>query len=485
MADLLQADLTIAALAGAGGLCAIVCAVVCCWRDFARRNLRAHDKERELALAAVQKAIPGNPSCDPTVVTGRLLGYQAPVKRLDPFMQYKRLGNNPEKLYRLTTAAMPSASSDKLARAYGSLSGTVHVDDSPPTPSAPSRAPQTKRSHKSAAADLEEGMRINSSTTQSPSRGSSAWSKQVDRSRTSSRDAARVAKPGSVSAALERELGVTPLPGDRAKAARSRHRDESRVTTAAGGHNSLEEQQVVGRSTTQGTMEVSVTPLPRPAVSPADAAALALSASKTASHSPKAASSAGAAKALATVKSDIAPAQLPVGASESTLESQDGGSASSTTSSSSSEDEGTKAKTIAERRPPQRGPTASTKASAALQSDVLKGGSVDVADLLGQIELPSHLAGRSAPNRRGGEQAKGDRQAKFDALDAEVTLEATLEARLNGKVFPNTYSGLPLSRPAESGKARKGAASSRGSTPSRGRQVSGPLKGVGFVQPTQ
>jgi len=497
MAELLQSDLTIAVFAGAAGLCAIVCAVVCCWRDFARRSLRVHEKEREMSLAAVQKAVPRNSPNDPISTTGRLLGYQAPVRRLDPFMQYKRLGNNPEPMYRLTTAAMPSASTDKLARAYGSLSGTVLLDDSQSTPSTSSRAPRAKRSGNSAAAaaaaaaaDLEEGLRVNTATVEAPSRGGSAWSKRVDESRTSACDVARVAQAGSTSAALERELGVKPSPGGRSKPARSGRRDETRdggahgaaeapARVIHGGQTTIQEQQVVGKPTAQGTVEVSVTPIPRPV---ANDAALAAKVSKTSAQLPKVATSAGVSK---TANADIVPAQLAVGASESTLESQDGGSVTSTTSSSSSEDEGAEAKTPAERRPTLRGPTASAKASAALQSNVPKGSLIDAGDLLGQIELPSPLARRSAPNRRGSKCAKGDRQAKFDALHAEAMPEATLEARLDCKAFPNSRCGLPLPRPMEDGRARKGAASSRGSTPSRGRQVSAPLTGVGFVQLAQ
>jgi len=484
MAEFLQTDLTIAVFAGGGGLCAIMCAVVCCFRDFARRSGRAHEKEREMSLAVVQKAVPHSASTDPTTTTGRLLGYQAPVRRLDPCMQYKRLGNNPERMFRLTTAAMPSASTDKLARAYGSLSGTAYVDDSPPTPSTSSREPRSKRNRDSAAADLEVGMRVNTASAEAPSRGSSAWSQRVDGSHTNARDvAAHVAKAASTRAALEQELGVAPSPGKRSRSARSRHRDETRALGAAdalareihAGHATVQEVQTIGKPAAQGTLEVSVTPLPRPVATPASTAALAPKLAKTSDQLPKASK---------TKKADIDPAPPPVGASESTLESQDCGFVTSTSSSSSSEDE---AKTPAERRTPLRGPTASAKASAALKSNLTKGGLVDAGDLLGHIELPSPLAGRSAPNRRGGESAKGDRQDKFDALDAEAMLDATLEARLDDKSFPNTHSGLPMSCPQEGGKskARKDAASSRGSTPSRGRKVSAPLAGVGFVQPAR
>jgi len=103
---------------GCSGFCVVVCAGICCCRDFARRS-----RLRELAHSGPTQDI------DAGRFNGLLLtGYQAPIRRLDPFASKKKQGNNVQANYAKVTSAVED-NIDHLVRAYGSLAAEIDPED--------------------------------------------------------------------------------------------------------------------------------------------------------------------------------------------------------------------------------------------------------------------------------------------------------------------------------------------------------------------
>ncbi|CAE7681545.1 ppt1 [Symbiodinium sp. CCMP2592] len=107
---------------GGSGLCVVVCAAVCCCRDFVRRS-----RLRELAAEpAEERAEPADQGLTRVLITG----YQAPIRRLDPFAfrKTKPKGNNVQANYDKVTSSGEDQV-DRLVRAYGSLAAEIDPED--------------------------------------------------------------------------------------------------------------------------------------------------------------------------------------------------------------------------------------------------------------------------------------------------------------------------------------------------------------------
>ncbi|CAE7637408.1 ppt1 [Symbiodinium sp. CCMP2456] len=107
---------------GGSGLCVVACAAVCCCRDFVRRS-----RLRELAAEpAEERAEPADQGLTRVLITG----YQAPIRRLDPFAfrKTKPKGNNVQANYDKVTSSGEDQV-DRLVRAYGSLAAEIDPED--------------------------------------------------------------------------------------------------------------------------------------------------------------------------------------------------------------------------------------------------------------------------------------------------------------------------------------------------------------------
>jgi len=111
---------TLVLVLGCSGFCVVVCAGICCCRDIARRS-----RLRELSHSDTTKEASGDPGHFNRIL---LTGYQAPIRRLDPFASRKTQGNNVQPNYAKVTSAVED-NIDHLMRAYGSLAAEIDPED--------------------------------------------------------------------------------------------------------------------------------------------------------------------------------------------------------------------------------------------------------------------------------------------------------------------------------------------------------------------
>ncbi|CAE8588692.1 unnamed protein product, partial [Polarella glacialis] len=189
------------------------CAAVCCWRDASRRSrLRVPGSPRSaaerdpLGPAALGRA-PGQPDSKQPLFM--LSGFQAPIRRLDPFKALRK-GNNSVTSYTKVTAVPEEDKLDRLMRTYCQLSGAQEDagDKAMLTP----RTPRSARSTKSKDSDLERAARHLESDDSglAPSKADAQGQKQGAKSSSSASAAAAAALRQSGSAGTARGSAQMP-----------------------------------------------------------------------------------------------------------------------------------------------------------------------------------------------------------------------------------------------------------------------------------
>lgn len=159
------AGLPIAIGTGVAGCCVLACALVCCVRDAARRRsnrskgwqLQAeegrlprhmHQQQQQQQQLPEQPGRVAGGANRSNLVAASLgskmqlfAGYQAPVRRLDKCAKQKqRSANNAQSSYQKITSADGISSRDALARAYGNLGNRVDADPETPRSTPPASA---------------------------------------------------------------------------------------------------------------------------------------------------------------------------------------------------------------------------------------------------------------------------------------------------------------------------------------------------------
>mmetsp|Transcript_37503 Transcript_37503/g.67854 ORF Transcript_37503/g.67854 Transcript_37503/m.67854 type:complete len:366 (+) Transcript_37503:47-1144(+) len=160
---------------GASGFCVIICGCVCCWRDSVRRN-RPKELPDEFTPRRNDARV-AESSPRPELRQNLITGFQAPVRRLDPFSFKKgnRKGNNAQTNFDKVTSSTREEKMDDLHRLYGSLAGQVDADDRAMfTP----RTPQSARSTRSKDSLEKAARHLESSSEDAPSRAVAASQKK-------------------------------------------------------------------------------------------------------------------------------------------------------------------------------------------------------------------------------------------------------------------------------------------------------------------
>mmetsp|Transcript_42980 Transcript_42980/g.96869 ORF Transcript_42980/g.96869 Transcript_42980/m.96869 type:complete len:511 (+) Transcript_42980:91-1623(+) len=478
-------DLIFPVVTGVLGVCVISCALICCWRDSARRHRLGDspDPSKESRGIIGQQPLP-RVAVNSAMAMQLLTGWQAPVRRLDKCSHCKRVGNNPQPSYAKVTSVSDDPSGDRLARLYGTLAGSAEDDDAlTPTPRS-ARSNRSVRSEEELTEELEKAARRleERAFDAAPSRRSS----EAPASRSSG---SRDARPGggrAVPVAPEQaggSSGSAPAPfRPRGSAARSGRAPAASGLRAAASYQlprDTAREELLGAGASDSASSTAPPPVPGPGRGrsssrhvPTVAAAAAPDAvvlghpgaaqaqngqglAAASAHAPRMAPSASA-----TAFGQARPIPEPIGRADAEAESPP------------SSGEETKA---SDARSPLNAGRAKACATAAAQAGALRDGG----DLLSQIDLPSS---GSPPRKRGGgggakswpgsptgdseSAAGGTREAKFDALDAELGEEMEAEVGravsfvLNSKAFPRTSKGLP--RDGESRRASSASHSKPG-----------------------